>query len=82
MSRGGSAEEVSNRLLMQLRNKGYQRIELATFTEDGGHVRRQQVSWTPHGGKHVQTEGQSSGNPRAPPPGEPDGEGAQGGAAH
>ncbi len=69
MHRSGSADEISNRLLLQLINKGYDRIELAMFApaSEGGAV-RQQVSWTAQGGKQLQPESQASDNPCATVP--------------
>jgi hypothetical protein len=69
MHRPGSADDISDRLLLQLINKGYDRIELAMYApaSEGGAV-RQQVSWTAQGGKQLQPESQVSDNPCATSP--------------
>jgi hypothetical protein len=62
----GSADQISDRLLLQLVNKGYDRIDLAMFAPagEGGAVRRQ-VSWTAQQGKQMQAESPASDNPCA-----------------
>jgi hypothetical protein len=55
MSRASAADEVSDRLLLQLRSKGYERIELSMFAPAGdGQTSQRLVSWTPTQGKQLQ----------------------------
>jgi hypothetical protein len=60
MDRASAADEVSDRLLFQLRNKGYQKIELTMFGKDGGSVQQRQVTWSPDAGKQMQQPSQTS----------------------
>lgn len=65
MQQMDEAEAVSDRLLLQLRNKGYDRIQLAMYAPDDGQVQRQQVTWSTTGGKQMQGASQSGENPCA-----------------
>jgi hypothetical protein len=62
------AEAVSDRLLFQLRNKGYDRIQLAMYAPHDGQMQRQQVTWSATGGKQMQGASQSADNPCAAQP--------------
>ena len=57
-----AAEKVVDRVLLQLRNKGYQRIELDVIAEGG---ERQLVVWTP-AGRQAQPSTAGGDNPCAP----------------
>lgn len=60
------ADAVSHRLLMQLKNKGYERIDLAMYaTAEGGGARVEKVAWTPDQGKQMQQGRQAAQNPCA-----------------
>jgi hypothetical protein len=61
----GAADTISDRLLMQLRSKGYQRIELSVFAAEGDDTAQQQVIWTPQEGKQMQPVSRTSDNPCA-----------------
>jgi hypothetical protein len=63
MERAGSAAEVSERLLMQLRKKSYDQVELTMYGRDGQDVQVQKVSWTAASGKQMQQGGAASQNP-------------------
>jgi hypothetical protein len=55
MSDTDAADKISDRLLLQLRNKGYARINLSMVASDReGKTRQQLVSWTAREGKQMQ----------------------------
>ena len=54
MERAGSADDVSERLLMQLRAKGFQQIDLTMYGRDGKETQVRKVRWTPTSGKQMQ----------------------------
>jgi hypothetical protein len=58
-----SADAVSDRLLLQLRNKGYQRIELSMYAPGGEGARQQQVTWSTREGKQLLAATQAGQNP-------------------
>jgi hypothetical protein len=60
-----SAAAVSDRLLFQLQNKGYDRIQLAMYATSGGQTERDQVSWSAETGKQMQGAAATSENPCA-----------------
>jgi hypothetical protein len=64
VARPGSAVEVSDRVLHELMNKGYRRIDLDVISgsSDGGAERRQ-VTWTPDQGKQMQPSSRTGDNP-------------------
>jgi hypothetical protein len=58
MSNLEAADEVSDRLLMQLRSRGFERIDLALIGKDSnGSVQQRGVVWTPREGKQMQAAG-------------------------
>jgi hypothetical protein len=59
------SDKVSERLLLQLRNKGYDRIELAMYSAGDGQTQRRPVTWTSSSGTEMQQPSQSSQNPCA-----------------
>ena len=63
MERSGSAEAISDRLLLQLRNKGYQRIELVMYAPGDDGVEQRQVSWSTREGKQMQAVTRAGQNP-------------------
>jgi hypothetical protein len=67
MEHSGEADEISHRLLFQLRNKGYQKIDLTMYAPagNGSAAQQQQVTWTPDQGKQLQPASQASQNPCA-----------------
>jgi hypothetical protein len=67
MQQMDAADEVSDRLLLQLRNKGYDRIQLAMYAPDGEQSQKQQVTWSTRNGKQMQGASQASDNPCANP---------------
>ncbi|MBS1818260.1 MAG: hypothetical protein JSU08_10045 [Acidobacteria bacterium] len=66
MSRGSSADVVSDRLLLQLRNKGYEQIDLTMVAGENGKTEVRKVSWSPQQGKQMQDASEGGGqNPCA-----------------
>jgi hypothetical protein len=64
VSRAGSADDISDRVLHELMNKGYSRIDLEMFSNTGkGTTERRQVSWTPAQGKQIQAAASTGENP-------------------
>jgi hypothetical protein len=65
MAHPDSAEAVSDRALFQLRNKGYDHIQLTMYAPADGQVQKRQVTWSANGGKQMQEGSQSSEDPCA-----------------
>jgi hypothetical protein len=65
MAQPDAADTVSDRLLLQLRNKGYQRIDLNMIAVKDGKATAQQVSWSTKQGKQMQAQSPASQNPCA-----------------
>ena len=64
VARPGSAEDVSDRVLHELMNKGYNRIDLDLISSDPkGGAERRQVTWTPDQGKQMQGPSKTGDNP-------------------
>lgn len=63
MQKIDSADEVSDRVLFQLRNKGYDQIQLAMYAPVGDRVERQQVTWSTQNGKQMQGASPAGENP-------------------
>lgn len=74
MDRIDEADAISERLLFQLRNKGYDRIQLALYAPDGAQTRTRQVTWSTSTGRQMQGVSDAGENPCAARP--------QDGAAH
>ncbi len=58
---GSESDTIANRVLLQLRNKGYQRIELAVTPTDGSDASR--AVWTPSGGVQMDAGRAAGENP-------------------
>jgi hypothetical protein len=67
MDRAGSADDVSERLLMQLRAKGFQQIDLTMYGRDGKETQVRKVRWTPTSGKQMQQGSATGDSPCAAP---------------
>jgi hypothetical protein len=68
MERPDSADEIRDRALFQLRNLGYDQIELTMYARDDDQVQKRQVTWSTKGGTQTQEATQSSDDPCPAPP--------------
>ncbi len=63
LARASSADAVSERVLMQLRSRGLERVDLTMYGREGREVKSQKVSWTLASGKQLQEASTSGQNP-------------------
>jgi hypothetical protein len=66
MSDIDAADMVSDRLLLQLRNKGFRNITLAMYSVEGKNgAQRREVTWSPDRGKQLSPASQAGQDPCA-----------------